>query len=613
MDKNWKDVAKLLPKQPCDDLRQDVLRDIYDSDGLGENLLLYHRESVESIDQMMQVMTPEDMERRERSRKRRWGARCTCTRCNEDFVGGYTKGGIILAQGEDGVDYDGWVAKGDENAIVREDGSSVCCPRCWAEVTVTPRRELRSGRTHRIMQAEVVNAGEYTAVMYWMVERHQDASGYDDACFLPHQALVVDKSGKLRRFRAKRFGSEVTEVHWEPCTRTCDPMQQAYYSWEAASISGRKIGGWTLAYGPDLDRHTGEKTALDKYIGAGGTWPGAYLHVWQRWPQVENLMRNGFAKAVREEIDNRLDRAGYSRDLRDAPSILWADWRETKPHRMLGMSKEEFRIIRNENWSATDADVWKLWRAVGAGTDALGYESCRARVGTRNVRSLLEMMQAGWNGFEPVRVVRYLEKKELLRDGVRHLIDYRVMLRDAQLAETEETMWPRDLLEAHDRVAEMLAHERGLSCTGSFAVTRIKLDGLEWTDGKLCIVIPRTEQELKDEGRILRHCVGTYGNKHCSGSPIFFVRHYRRPERSYYTLNINMTGSEPVRIQLHGYGNERHGEHKQYEHSIPREVLEFCDRWEREVLMPWWNKKRKLEAGQTEPAKKEKKKEVDAA
>lgn len=607
MDNRWKEIGKLLPAEPCNDLRQSVLSDIYEMGELGENLILYHRESVETVDPIMQTMTGEDWERREHSRRRHWGARCTCSNCGEEFIAGYIKNGIVLTEGEDGQVYDGWVDADDEGTITFNDGDNVCCPNCYFYGTLTPRRELRSGRTNRVMQAEVVNAGDFTALMYWMVTRRQDDAGMDIVLFVPHQALVIDQNGKLRRFRAERKSCEITDVAWIPCNRTCDPMQQPYYSHDADY--GRKIGGWTLAFGPELGGHTGEKTAIDEYIGAGGIWPGAYLHVWKRTAQVENLMRQGFSKAVTQEIDDRLNRASYSGDLTDTPPITWVDWREVKPHKMLGMSKDAFRVIREAKWTADDAKCWAFWRTMVPGTGALEYEMCRKKVGAKGVRSLLEMMQAGWNEFNPVRVVKYLEKKGMVRDGVQHLIDYRVMLRDAHLAETQETLWPRDLMEAHDRVAQQLAAERDLAYAGSFTVTRMKLDGLEWTDGNLCIVIPQTEQELKDEGRILRHCVGSYGKSHCSGKPVFFVRHYRRPERSYYTLNINMTGETPSRIQLHGYGNEHHGENKQYTHKIPKEVLEFCDRWEREVLMPWWDKKHRERLVVEPEVKKKRKKE----
>ena len=112
---------------------------------------------------------------------------------------------------------------------------------------------------------------------------------------------------------------------------------------------------------------------------------------------------------------------------------------------------------------------------------------------------------------------------------------------------------------------------------------------MEWTDGELCIRLPRDNGELVAEGDTLRHCVGGYGKGHIEGrTVVFFVRHYRRPERSYYTMDYGFNANEPHRHQLHGYGNERHGKHKEHSHRIPQKVKEFCARWEREILMPWW-------------------------
>lgn len=363
-------------------------------------------------------------------------------------------------------------------------------------------------------------------------------------------------------------------------------MQMAYYSWEADNH--RKIGGWTLAYGPDLAGHTGEKTALDAYIGADGCWPGAYLHVWERHPQVENLMRQGFAAAVVQTIDRQLDCAAYKTDLCDAPPIPWVDWTEVKPHRMLHMSKTAFREIRKKNWGSEDVECWDRYRNQFLEADALEFEHCRKHIGGKAVGQLLEMVAAGWEDLAPVQVVRYLKKQDALQDGVQLLIDYRKMLRDAGLAEDGETLWPRDLIAAHDRVVQLWTGRGNASYQMGFTSTYLQYRDLEWTDGDLCVVLPRTEEDLAVEGKTLRHCVGTYGNQHCSGRPIFFIRHYRRPERSYYTLQINMNKAIPVEVQLHGYGNEHHGEHKQYRHKIPQKVRDFCDRWEREVLMPWF-------------------------
>ena len=602
MDKDWKKVAEKLPVEPRSDLVNDVLSDIYDNgDALGTPMLLFHREPFTLAEPLDEIMCPEAWERRRRTAKHRWGAWCTCTNCGEDFEAGYSDGGIVLETGPDDATRAGYAEPGPVSNVYLE-GETVLCPKCWAAVEVTRRADLRRGRTYQVLQAEVVNVETYTAVMYWLVSRRFDNTGGDHILFLSHAALLVDGDGRLRRFRAKRTGNDVRDVVWLPCSSTRDPMQMPYYSWEAAHH--RKIGGWTLAYVPDLDRHTGEKTALKEYIVAGGCWPGAYLHVWEQHPQVENLMRQGLSEAVVSTMDDTLDLAATVHDLCDAPSIPWVDWREVKPHRMLHMSKPAFREISRNHWGAEDVECWDRYRRQLPSADAMDFEYCRKRIGSKAVGQLLEMVAAGWEDLLPLPVVRYLEKREAVKDGVQMLIDYRKMLRDAEMAETEETRWPRDLLAAHERITKFWANHFKASYQLGFTSTFIRFRELEWTDGDLCIVLPRVEEDLVSEGKVLRHCVGTYGSAHCSGKPVFFVRHRRRPERSYYTLQINMNGTIPKEIQLHGYGNERHGDHKQYAHKIPRKVREFCDRWEREVLTPWFAAQR---TGAERPAKKKQK------
>lgn len=135
--------------------------------------------------------------------------------------------------------------------------------------------------------------------------------------------------------------------------------------------------------------------------------------------------------------------------------------------------------------------------------------------------------------------------------------------------------------------------EKAAKYAQGFAEVLEDYRGLEWTDGDLCIRLPRVYAELVEEGTTLKHCVGGYGEAHISRSDvIFFVRKYRRPERSYYTLDIRMKGT-PEEVQLHGYGNERHGPNKRYTHKIPKRVRDFCDRWEKEVLMPWYEEQKK--------------------
>ena len=606
VDEHWRELAGKLPTQPCDDLQEEVMMAVYDEDALGTGLLLYHRESIELSDPIAEIMDAEDWNRWEKSRKRRWGARCTCSACGEEFFAGYVSdsgtSGIVLRQGEDGQIYGGYVDKGDDDAQIFFDDETIVCPHCWQSVEVTRRSKLKHGRTHQVMQAETLNVEGYLTVMYWLVSRYQDDTGLDTTHFLPHAALIVDKMGRLRRFRAVRHSAEVQDVTWTPCERSCDPMQQPYYCHGA--INGRQVGGWVCEYGPETGGTTGEKTALEEYIGKGGHWPGAYLHVWQKHPQVENLMRGGFSAAVTESIDYELDTCGNRYLLQDAPNIAWVDWSETKPNRMLGMSKEAYRALRGERWGRETAALWGKYRREVKNADALQFMQEVRKIGAQSMEKLLGIRNVEPD-MTPARTVRYLEKQKMLKGGVQLLLDYRCVLRALWLADQEEMLWPRDLQAAHDSIMERYAAQNGLkSYSVQFTPVYLRLKALEWTDGELCIRIPQQERDLIDEGKTLRHCVGTYGAQHCGGKPIFFVRHYRRPERSYYTLNIDLTLPRPKEIQLHGYGNEHHGERKQYYHKIPKKVRDFCDRWEREVLTPWFMEEQRKKFAETNKAEK---------
>ena len=83
---DWEAFRQALPKAAPKELIDWAART--QKDELGGELCLFSRESVSWLEEEPQeIMTPEDIERREKSRRRTWGARCTCTACGEDFAG----------------------------------------------------------------------------------------------------------------------------------------------------------------------------------------------------------------------------------------------------------------------------------------------------------------------------------------------------------------------------------------------------------------------------------------------------------------------------------------------------------------------------------------------
>ena len=87
-------------------------------------------------------------------------------------------------------------------------------------------------------------------------------------------------------------------------------------------------------------------------------------------------------------------------------------------------------------------------------------------------------------------------------------------------------------------------------------------------------------------------------------------RRGNRPERSWLTLDINMSGSRPTEAALHGWYNEGTPQEpgdpwKRPKRKIPQRGREFVDRWKKEILEPWWEATHS--AGKTGEIKKKRK------
>jgi len=242
-------------------------------------------------------------------------------------------------------------------------------------------------------------------------------------------------------------------------------------------------------------------------------------------------------------------------------------------------------------------DVYLRYQAAGGKISINLFQTMVSDFGIGGMNAVIGIMRES-PGIDLDKIARYLAKQSLRMKDAQYILDTRRMTRQAFPGRelTEEELWPRNLAAAHDRIDRILADQRRLKSqkeqeayNQQFAEVLERYGQLQWTDGELCVIIPRTAQELHREGEVLRHCVGGYTQRHISGSDtIFFIRRYRRPERPYYTLDIKMNSGEPTEVQLHGYGNERHGIHKEKRHSIPKKVRDFVNRWEREVLLPWY-------------------------
>ena len=616
------DLAELLPNEPDPEM-EDWILSTYRNE-LGGEFCLYRRETVEIAPPIEKLMGPEEWEAHRQQTKRRWGAVCNCTACTEEFLAGYETGvGIRITQGEDGLFYEGYCENGDEGAIVLSDGDGFLCPHCLSEVELVRESKVRNGRTYQLQSISLEVIAGFTVLVYWMTTRRLDAYGCFYSKTRPRTAAILLESGRVICFTKTHYGQfgESPLNSWRRTSSIHDPQQQKYYDWP--SINNTKMGAVIWRSVPDLAGSTAEKTAIDAYILAGGEWPLVYFKTWAYYPSIENLVRAGWLYPLEQWIDHEVDIQSQYQHETSIVEFEFLDFTEAKPHRMLHMTREELRQGRSQNWTYTDLMYWNTCWTFGYLDSASDFQHFKQKYGGDQLASFVETLVDGWilNLYE---IDRYLDRQiakfgRETRHGemLRLYLDYLDMADQAAgglLPPTKEAYYPRDLLSAHERYSEIQKARAADEYREDFQRVYEKCRELEWTDGNLCIRLPRHNGELVAEGEILRHCVGSYGKSHAGGENlIFFVRKYRRPERSYYTLNETIANFEPRRIQLHGYGNERHGTNKEYRHRIPQQVTDFVRRWELEILLPWCRAMQAIEMREKADAKRPKKRRCKTA
>lgn len=526
--------------------------------------------------------------------KPRWGARCQCTWCNEEFITGWSEGGLEVIQRYDVEGIFPGIPDENEMGVRYEEGQCIECPFCGTRLELTRKSKLPAmGRTRRIMLQDVQNLEvggvRYTVLLAWLMSRWVHDAGMTDDID-PVEAYILDTDGRLIRL-VRHTTTPYGQIggllpHWERVQTVRDPSGIRYFSAEA--INRTKIGSLPVApIEPEqLAGTTGEKTGLAELLAEESARAVSYLMQWRRRPYLENLLKAGWAYTVEHAV------------RMEVPVDTWADLRQRKPARMLGMTRAEVQLLGTKRWTTAIACAWKRYRDTGGSIPALAWNEYRKTLGDE-LMEVLDKYQV-----TPERAMHYLQRT---RQSGQTLADTWDMSARLGLDMTDpQILFPKGLRATHDRlavtVAELKKREESEKSRARFQAVLDRYGHLEWSDGEICIRLPRSLAELVREGAVLHHCVGGYGDKHSSGSDvIWFVRHARRPERSWYTLDIRMNAGEPREVQLHGYKNELvHGK----ELHIPRRVREFCDRWEREVLLPGW-KRAQRQAKTKKRAKKE--------
>ena len=616
--------AELLPEVPRPGIRDWIRKEFYDSE-LGGDFCVFSRKSICVEDEQIgRTMSVDDWERYESNAHYHWAAECRCTACGEGFVAGWNKNhpnkryGIRMYAGDDGENYDGYIPENalpDADFMTYNEDYEITCPRCGERISLIHRSRLKNGRTYQMLVTSIEAVDNYTVLMTWRARRYigqWNPYTLDDFFeILPREALAID-GRKAYRFKhstlLSNFSAEVQLGEWEPTNYYNDDLAyHRYYDYNAGG--NYKIDAAVYRNVPDLTGTTGEKTGLAEYVDGHiescEPLVFAYLKMWRQHPTIENIVKSRWRCVLDTELRRLARNENYAYSAKYSVDTDLFNFNEKAPHKMLGISRQSLK--HDFGWTCEDFREYNFWKFTFENVTEADFDDWLGFFEGPTLHSLAITLSDYDDGYNYKKVINYLIDQSLLTSAnvaAQTWVDYRDMLGGGE--HTYREIFPKNIIQAHDDLVERTEAEKQSKYEAKFTELAEKYSALEWTDGDLCIRIAQNEQELIDEGKVLHHCVGGYGHKHASESDvIFFVRHYRRPERSYYTLDINMTGSVPCEVQLHGYRNELYPSKHFRQSRIPQRVRDFCDRWEREILIPTIAKMRKE---QSKPVKQRKEK-----
>lgn len=417
-------------------------------------------------------------------------------------------------------------------------GNHVHCPMCGCAAEALHVGRGRGGRYGKeYWPLTITRVGDRLALVGWCVGKYISCEGEESVSCRQYEAYVVEERKVVRLMGYIKCLSTVSFFgHWEQRRNCLDNWGEAdlVYPWDRRLLIGS----------------TAENSKLDLYMRAAKEpYPVTYLRLWQRHRNIENLIMQGCGALVGEMIRAESYRYSYER-ARGVPQLAEINWKEKRPAKMLGLSGEEFRFCRALKWTPEELQFYRLCRERGIRLRVPeDLDDCKA-AGLHWCRWVIEQERAPL-----LRTVRYLKRqrtKDRRADG--HILDdyWRIAKSEGYDLADEHVRFPKDLLRAHDRVAEERRvreearqardrAEKNEKLREAFAARLEALAPLAWQQGGILIRPCAAPEELDAEGRALSHCVATYKDKHASGkTAIFFVRKGSEPDKPWFTLELKL-------------------------------------------------------------------------
>lgn len=257
-----------------------------------------------------------------------------------------------------------------------------------------------------------------------------------------------------------------------------------------------------------------------------------YLNIWNNCKAVEQLAKSKMTQLLKD-ITTKVS----------CPKFIQK--KETTPNKILGLTKAQFKEIRDADISQSNFEIYK--RILELDPTA-AFADC-TRFMNRwnmpdNVFEILALNLPKINMKEIERYAQSLDDYQCMEwtEGIRLWKDYLKMCIDLKCDMNDRTViFTNNLKLEHDRTVRKYNNIKSQNAIKNFeeAVERYKHLEFEDEEHDFMIIAPKTQEELYEEGRVLHHCVGSYAKSVAEGrSTILFIRSKTKPTSPLCTVEV---------------------------------------------------------------------------
>ena len=471
-----------------------------------------------------------------------------CTACGDSFFLDYASYSRGCHAGVWGNDSFGFIDPRDKSVTVS--GMNCLCPSCGAESQALHVRYVH---------------GTYVLEKKYFVTVHTIRGHFVALSWVLFKEC--DKEAKIS-YRIQRYEGNAI-VGGRPIRYT--GYQNGYYGywserWDTRAVWKDNCDEWDedeiFLNLSDFYASDASKSGFEQYVSdvKKKIRIGAYLYLWARNPQIENLVRSGFSCFVKSLIDKGTFTTGYyvsgrSFYVRDAEKYI--DRKKVKPHEILGLEKNETYLAKSLTLDRLDFYRY-VFKKVNVRLTPDHLEKAE-RLGFDIFRFVIDDSKDEFGFSIPfLRTFNYLVKQhkrapKSFRSS--YLRDYWNLTKQIQGSLPKELVFPKNLIQAHNRATDLFEAKKNEAEDRKIHERFLKLKCFSFADPQAGFLIRpvRSFSELTKEGKLLCHCVGSYAKVVASGkTSIFLIRKIEDPETPFYTLEYK----DGKIVQDHGFRNK---------------------------------------------------------